>query len=90
MKYFQAVSKIATIILQDADTQLDALIKVQREVAGNALPSESKINVEVAYNKMNFFDNSKNHLGWFGVIGNFLCSIVFLKKVTKILKQQDH
>lgn len=94
MKYFQAVSKgIATNNFTDADTQLNALIKVQREAAGNVAPSKSKINVEVAYNKMNFFDNSKN---LYILAGLVLLVIFFVQlfskkgnkdsKATKIIK----
>ena len=59
LKYLSAVDSASkTNAYGQASDNLKGLKKYQREVAGKIAPSESHVNMEVRYNKMNIFKNS--------------------------------
>lgn len=78
MEYFKAVFQaMGTNNYAQADKELGKLQKIQREAAGKIAPSESKINLEVSYNKMNIFKNSQYSYLLFG----FVLLIIFLVRI---------
>lgn len=60
----------------ESDKLLKGLIKFQRKVAKNVVPSESKVNIEIKYNKMTIF---KNTLYLYLTIGFILLIVYFIK-----------
>lgn len=78
MDYFKAVFEaMGTNNYSKADTELLKLKKLQRDAAGKLAPSESKINLEVTYNKMTIFKNAQYSYLVFG----FVLLIIFLVRI---------
>lgn len=60
MEYFKDLFEaIGTNNYAEADKSLDAFLKLQREAAGDLAPSETKIALEVRYNKMQIFKRAQ-------------------------------
>lgn len=78
MKYFRDLFvAIGSTDYTEADKSLNDLIKAQREAAGDHAPSETKVSMEVSYNKMNIFKNAEMS---YLLIG-FVLLIIFLVRV---------
>ncbi|MBI1837107.1 MAG: cytochrome c biogenesis protein ResB [Flavobacteriia bacterium] len=63
-----------------SDVLLDKLIQFQRTVGKNVVPSETKVNIEIKYNKMNIFGNT---LKLYISIGFGLLIVFFLRIFSK-------
>jgi cytochrome c-type biogenesis protein CcsB len=75
--YFRSLDNAAKKNNYDKSNELlDALKLYQREVGKSVVPSESKIQMEISYNKMNIFKNSYRSYLLFGVV---LLIIFFIK-----------
>ena len=76
MRYFTALNEAPVEGKYGiANDYLSDLKKFQRDVAKNIVPSESKVAMEISYNKMNIFKNSFRS---YGLIGLVLLIIAFL------------
>ena len=77
LKYLEAVDKAAkTKAFGEASDVLIKFKKFQRETAKNIVPSESHVNLEIRYNKMNIF---KNTMYSYFVLGLILLVIYFIR-----------
>lgn len=78
MEYFKSLFEaIGSSNYSDADKNLAILLKAQRTAAGEFAPSETKVAMEVSYNKMNIFKNAEMS---YLLIG-FVLLIIFLIRV---------
>lgn len=64
-----------------ADKNLEKLKKLQRIRGGDQLPTESRVEMEISYNKMNIFKNSQYLYLLFGFI---LMIFFFVKTISKL------
>ncbi|TXI87450.1 MAG: hypothetical protein E6Q37_02080 [Crocinitomicaceae bacterium] len=77
LKYLEAVNNASISKSYGLATdQLNALKKMQRDVAADVVPTETHVNMEIRYNKMNIF---KNAMYSYFVIGSFLLIIFFIR-----------
>lgn len=85
LRYLHAIDSSAR--LNDfayADAQLDIFRAKQKALSGSELPAESKLNMEVRYNKMNIFKNSMYAylLGGLVILVLFFAGIFRMKSLT--------
>lgn len=67
--YFNALDKAAeSNDYKEADALLKNLKDIQRKIGAKVVPSESKVNIEVTYNKMNIFQNTWRSYGLLGLV----------------------
>lgn len=79
MEYFSAVfDGLKDGNYAPADAKLKTLLSAQRKAAGNLAPSESKVQMEISYNKMNIFKNAQYSylLLGFVLLGIFLFRVL--------------
>lgn len=80
-KYYNAVKKgIQTNDWKYADESLDEIVKYQHEWGKNVIPSDSKVKLEVIYNKVNLFL-------YLMIIYSVLGSILLILSFVEILSQ---
>lgn len=75
--YFNALDQAAeSKDYKEANVLLDNLKSLQRKLGAKVAPSESKVNMEITYNKMNVFKNTWRS---YGVLGLILLLIFFVR-----------
>ncbi len=66
-----------------AEELLDGLVKFQKKYGSSLMPSQTKINLEVKYNKWNIFNKLE---AWYGLIGFILLVLQFITILAPRLK----
>jgi cytochrome c-type biogenesis protein CcsB len=78
--YYDAVKKaIESGDWTGADEHLEYIIQFQTKFGERVMPSESKVNIELSYNRMNIFKRLASYYGYIGVILLILHFINILK-----------
>lgn len=76
LQYISSLNNAAkTNSFGESDKLLETLIQFQRKVAAKVVPSETKIDIEIKYNKMTIF---KNTMYLYLLVGTILLIIFFL------------
>ena len=74
------LNAVATNNMQEANQYIESIDKFQRKYGADIMPSETKVSMEILYNKLLIFDNLSK---LYGVLGFILLILLFIEMFRK-------